>query len=468
MNKPQTGLNVPQNTASLLNRVRSNMSADFQNATEPVVTTGEVLADGTRATVYDAQASLRAFGNAVTSNESWRNEFLDEIYNRIALVIITSKSYENPWANLKRGMLEYGDVIEDIFVDICDPKSYNPTVAESEVEKREKPDVRAMLYRINSEVFYKTTLEERTLRKAFMSFNGMYDMVMGITQSLYTSMNIDERLAMKYIICRRMIDGTMGKVIMDGSATSSDYITSVKTISNLLMTPSRNYNQAKVYNFANKEDQYVFVTAEFDAVSGVEVLAKAFNVDYVQFSGRYIVIDNFTFTDEEQARLAVIFDKDPEYRKITSDEMNALKELQVCLVDKDFFMVFDNLIEFTERLNQQGLYRNNWLHVWKTYASGYFANAVMFTKEESTVTSVTVTPATATLPKNTKLQLMATVVASTFADKSVVWSVSGTGATIDQNGLLTLDNTATGEITVTAKSVQDESKTNTATITVSA
>lgn len=466
MHTPQTGATLQGTTAQVLNTVKSTMSADFQASVGDVIEPNQVLADGVTATYEEALMSVRAFGQALIGNQTWKNDFLTALINRIGLVLITSKSYENPWKAFKRGQLDYGDNIEDIFVDICKPHMYSAETAETEVEKREIPDVKVALYRTNSEVFYKQTIQDRELEKAFMSFDGVSNMLTGIVTAMYTSMEMDERLAMKYVIVRRMVDGTMGKMTLPSSSDASAIIKAVKTVSNLLMTPSRKYNQAQVTNFARKDQQYVFVTSEFDAVSGVEVLAKAFNVDYVQFSGQYIVLDTFTFTDEEQDRLDVILGKDPEYRRITATEMQALAKVNCIMVDNDFFMVFDKLIEFTNRLNQQGLYNNNWLHVWKVYASGNFANAVMFTEETSTVNTVTVSPATATMSKNSTLQMTATVDGSAFADKTVTWSVSGTGASITDDGLLVLDNTATGSITVTATSRQDSEKTGQATITI--
>lgn len=471
MKTPQSVSGIEQNTAKLLNTVSNTIGGDFAENAPTVYAEGQEMYSGVRATSMDAVQSVRAFGQYVLNNKSYMNDFIDTILNRIALVIITSKSYENPWRFLKRGMIEYGDVIEDIFIDVCQPHSYDPETAETEVEKREIPDVQSALYRVNSEIFYKQTLGERELRKAFMSYNGLYELIMGVIRSMYTSMEIDERLAMKYILAKRMLDGGMYNYQVSSGATIEDKIVAVKSVSNLLMTPSTKYNQAGVMNFALKEDQFVFVTAEFDAQSGVEVLARAFNLDYVQFSGRYIVVDSFTFTEDEITRLNTVLGKDPNYVALESEELEALAGMEMCLVDRDFFMVWDNLIEFTDRLNQQGLYRNNWLHVWKIYASGRFANAIMFTQEAQTITSVTVTPATATVPSGveSKLILSATVDGSDFANKEVTWSIqSGTGATIDQTGTLTISKEATGSIVVKATSKQDTEKTGTATITVGA
>lgn len=457
-------------TPDILNTIRESVGGDFQEGTPHVLSAGEEMADGVMATSNDSLMSIRAFGQAIMSNVGWQNAFLSELLNRIGLVIISSKSYQNPWANLKRGRLEYGEVIEDIFINICEPYNYDPEVAESQVEKRVKPDVEAMLYRINSQIFYKQTIEQVTLRQAFTSSTGVVNLITGIIDSMYTAMEYDERLAMKYILVQRILNGTMYKQIIPTNATSEQLITAVKTVSNLLMTPSRKYNSAGVLNYALKNDQYVFVTSAFDAQSGVEVLAKAFNVDYVQFSGRYIVLDDFSFTPDELDRLDIIFADEPSYVRPTSLQLTKLKEVPLVTVDKDFFMVYDVEQYFDMRRNQQGLYENNFLHVWKVYASGYFANAVMYVETEPTVTSVAVAPSQATMPKGSSLTMKATVTASDFADKTIHWEVTdgGTDVTINEKtGVLTIGNNATAQAyTVKAVSNGDPKKSGTATITV--
>lgn len=457
-------------TPEILNTIRESVGGDFQEGTPHVLSAGEEMADGVTATSNDSLMSIRAFGQAIMSNVGWQNAFLSELLNRIGLVIISSKSYQNPWANLKRGRLEYGEVIEDIFINICEPYAYNPKLAETQVEKRVKPDVEAMLYRINSQIFYKQTIEQVTLRQAFTSSTGVVNLITGIIDAMYTAMEYDERLAMKYILVQRILNGTMYKQIIPSNATSEQLITAVNTVSNLLMTPSRKYNSAGVLNYALKNDQYVFVTSAFDAQSGVEVLQKAFNVDYVQFSGRYIVLDDFSFTSDELARLDIIFADEPNYIRPTEQQLDKLKEVPLVTVDKDFFMVYDVEQYFDMRRNQQGLYENNFLHVWKVYASGYFANAVMYVETKPTVTSVAVAPSQATMPKGSSLTMKATVTASDFADKTVHWEVTGGGTDVtinEKTGVLTIGNNATAqEYTVEAVSNGDPTKSGSATITV--
>jgi nitrogen regulatory protein PII len=91
---------------------------------------------------------------------------------------------------------------------------------------------------------------------------------------------------------------------------------------------------------------------------------------------------------------------------------------------------------------------------------------------ESSVTKVTVSPATAVVAPNKTKQFTAAVEVSGDAATTVTWKVEGTGkkegTTISTAGLLTVaaDETATA-LTVTATSTADAAKFGTATVTVS-
>lgn len=80
----------------------------------------------------------------------------------------------------------------------------------------------------------------------------------------------------------------------------------------------------------------------------------------------------------------------------------------------------------------------------------------------STVTGVTVSPAAATVVNGSSQQYTATVQGVNGPSQAVTWAISGAGS-ISSTGLAT---GATGTYTVTATSVQDNTKSGTATFNV--
>ena len=285
--------------------------------------------------------------------------------------------------------------------------------------------------------------------------------------SIYTSAAYDEFLTMKYMLARNILNGRLYPVEIPAvsKANMSDIVSTVKGISNLIEFPERKYNPAHVFQHTDKQNQYLVINAKFDAEMDVNVLASAFNMDKAAFMGQRVLIDSFGKLDNE--RLAELFAEDPNYVAITSDELAALDTLPLCLVDENFWMIYDNLNEFREVENGQGLYWNYFYHQWKTFSTSPYSNAVLFVPEEPAITSVEVEPSTATVSAGSSLALTTTVVATGYAPQEVTYTSNNDKVTITEGGVVQVDADATGSATITVASVFDETKTDTATITIS-
>lgn len=448
--KPKV-VTLTNSSVDILNVIRENASQNYR--------------DYVPKATADADA-IRQIGAVIMDYPNLQNEFLSALVNRIGRVLITSKMYSNPWAMFKKGLLEFGETIEEIFVNIAKPFQFDQAVAESEVFKREIPDVRAAFHIMNYQKFYKATISNDQLRQAFLSWEGITDLIAKIVDAMYTGANYDEFLTMKYLLARHILDGHMYPVQIPTVSTENmkTIVSDIKGISNAMEFLSTEYNLTGVATHTPKADQYMLINSKFDAVMDVEVLASAFNMEKAEFLGKRILVDSFGKLDI--ARLAVLFKDDPSYIEPTSDELTALDKIPAVIVDKDWFMIFDNYQNFTEQYNGQGLYWNYWYHVWKTFSVSPFANNALFVPGTPSVTNVTVTPGTATVTKGQSIQLNATVETSNFAPQSVTWSSDSDNATVDASGKVTLTNTATGTINITAKSTYDPTKTDKCVITV--
>lgn len=448
--KPQV-VTLTNSSIDILNVIRENASQNYR--------------DYVPKATADADA-IRQIGAVIMDYPNLQNEFLSALVNRIGRVLITSKMYSNPWAMFKKGLLEFGETIEEIFVNIAKPFQFDQAVAESEVFKREIPDVRAAFHIMNYQKFYKATISNDQLRQAFLSWEGITDLIAKIVDAMYTGANYDEFLTMKYLLARHILDGHMYPIQIPTVSTENmkTIVSDIKGISNAMEFLSTEYNLTGVATHTPKADQYMLINSKFDAVMDVEVLASAFNMEKAEFLGKRVLVDSFGKLDI--ARLAVLFKDDPTYIEPTSDELTALDKIPAVIVDKDWFMIFDNYQNFTEQYNGQGLYWNYWYHVWKTFSVSPFANNALFIPGTPSVTSVAVTPATATVTKGQSIQLNAKVETENFAPQSVTWSSDSDNATVDASGKVTLTSAATGTINITAKSTYDPSKTGACVITV--
>ena len=447
---------LTNNSVDVLNAIRNSVSINYRDYV-PIATA-------------DAD-SIRAIGATIMDYPALQNEFLNALVNRIGRVILTSKSYQNPWAMFKKGFLEFGETIEEVFTNLAKPFQFDPAVAENEIFKREIPDVRSAFHVLNYQKFYKATVSQEQLRMAFMSWDGVTSLISSIVESMYTAANYDEFITMKYLLCRRLLSGEVYWANPSTKEhTAKDIVKSIRTYSDMLTFLSDDFNIAGVFNSTRKEEQYLIIPTEMMAEIDVEVLAAAFNMEKVDFMGHVVLINGFTKGD--MARLKELFKDDPTYTEFGMEDMVELASLAAVLVDKDFFMIFDNLQNFTENYNGQGLYWNYFYHVWKTFSTSPYANAVLFTKsgnEEWDAATVAVTPSTATVKPGQSVQIKATIYnASAFASKTIDWESNSEYATVNKSGVVTVLATATKDtvITITAKAHAHPATTGTATITV--
>lgn len=442
---------IEANSIDILNAIRNTASANYRDYVPVAVD----------------ESSVREIGAIIMTYQALQNEFLNALVNRIGMVIITSKMYQNPWQMFKKGLMEFGETIEEIFVNIARPFEFDPATAEKELFKREIPDVRAAFHVLNYQKFYKATVTQAQLRQAFLSVEGLNDLITKIIESMYSGMNYDEFLVFKYNIARHLVDGHLYPETIPAvsDADMGKIVKKIKGISNNLEFMSPDYNLAGVYNYTMKENQYVIMTGDFDAAVNVDVLAAAFNMDKAEFAGHTVLVDGFGKLDNE--RLAELFEGDANYRALTDAELAAVQKVPAVLLDIDWFMLYDNLIEFSDVYNGQGLYWNYFLHAWKIVSVSPFANSVAFIPGTPSVTSVTVSPAAVTTAAGQTVALTAEVVTENFAPKSVVWSSSSDKATVDIDGNVSLGSDATGTITITATSTFDSTKSGTSKITVS-
>lgn len=423
-----------------------------------------------RISIADNTESLHNIGEYIMQYEALQNAYLNALVNRIGMTLITSKMWDNPWAVFKRGRLEFGETVEEIFVNLAKPHSFNPEVAEKEVYKREIPDVRAAFHNLNFQKFYKVTISNDQLRQAFLSWNGITDLIAKIVDSMYTGMRYDEFVTMKYMICRELINGGFFNVNTPAleKSTASDVMTTVRGLVGQLDFMSSKYNRAGVMTHTPREDLYVIISAQNRALIDVDVLAVAFNMDKTDFLGHLIEVDSFSEHDQE--RLEELFGGDPNYNFFTSDEIDALNTMIAVMVDRDWWMIFDVFDTFTQNYNGQGLYWQYFYHVWRIFSASPFANAIAVSSSTTDVTAVAVTPAEANVTQGADLQLTATVTGTGLYSKQVTWSIEGQESNDTRinpdSGMLhiSMSESVGTAITVTATSVLG--KTGTATITI--
>ena len=365
----QSTLNA--STIDIMNVIRQNASYEYQQSVPEVTQWNDIP----------------KVGEIIYGTPAFANQFINALVNRIAIVRVQSANFNNPYSILKKGYIEFGETIEDIFVNIAKVVDYNAEKADDREFKRNIPDVRSAFHAMNWRVMYPVTIQDEDLRMAFLSAQGVQDLIAKIVDSVYTAAEYDEFLLFKYLLIKSITHGEMFPSYMGDGTNLTDAAVQFRATSNKLPFMSYYYNLASVKTNTPKNRQIIFMDAEFNAQFDVNVLASAFNMDKADFMGRLFLIDNWTEFDNE--RFEVIRSASDGIEPITNAELSAMTKVKAVIMDENWFQVYDNNNKFTEKYVASGLYWNYFYHTWKTVSRSPFANAIYFTTDLNDVPNPT-------------------------------------------------------------------------------
>lgn len=358
-------------TIDILNVIRNNASLSYQNEIDEI---------------HDI-ADLPKVGDSIMGNPSLSNEFINALVNRIGLVVTTSAVFNNPYNILKKGVLEFGDSVEEIFVQIAKVTAYSANLAHKRELKRYANDVKSVFHVTNWKVLYPVTIERDQLKRAFLSADGVERFIMDIINQIFVAQSYDEFLLFKYMLIKAVNSGDIIKVTAVDNSSMDNFATAFRGYSNKMTFMSTEYNYSGVLTNAPKDNQVIFMDAEFNASFDVDVLASAFNMDKADYMGRLMLIDDFTTFDNDRwaaiREFGAAYDDDTPtggagafVDEVTDEELNNMSDIVAILCDEKFFQVYDEVSEMEEQRVASGLYWNYFYHNWKVVSTSPFANAI--------------------------------------------------------------------------------------------
>ena len=389
-------------TIDILNVIRQNASYEYQSSVPKVETANDIP----------------VVGSVIYGTPAFANQFLNALVNRIALVRLQGATFNNPYAILKKGYLEFGETVESIFVNIAKVVDFDVEKAEAREFKRTIPDVRSAFHTMNWRVMYPVTIQDEDLKQAFLSLEGVTDLIAKIVDSVYTAAEYDEFLLFKYLLIKAVAGGKMKPVKIGDGTDLKESAVQFRGISNVLPFMSSEYNEAHVKTNTPKSRQVIFMDAMFNAQFDVNVLASAFNMEKADFMGRLFLIDNWETFDNE--RFEVIRKNSTGISEVTANELKLMKDVKAIILDEEWFQVFDNNNKFTEKYVASGMYWNYFYNTWKTISNSPFANAVVFVTDTAVITA----PSTLTVHIDSKDESEAGIV--------YTFSVENAGSTLAQ------------------------------------
>ena len=418
----------------VLNTIRDNASQAYQDR----------VPAATRNNIEEVGEAITDLNNAVVYNE-----FVDTLANMLYAPMLIKKSWFNPLGKFKKGKKTFGDTVEEVYNNFIKAQTFDQTG--SGLLTRKLPDTKVVFHRMNRKDSYVLTDSPESLAKAFKSYEGLAEYLENLFTTIRNSAELDEYILMRQLFEEAYNPNPMVVVSVADPQASDDnakaFIKAVKTVSGDMAFANSNNNayltaqsddNKPIVTFSRKDEQILIVDNPTDVTCNIDVLASAFNKSVVEFNDtQKEVIDAFPV-----------------------DGMIA------CLVDRNFFQVYDDLFTFREFENGLGLYRNHILHVWQTIGYSILCNAVAFVvgsdqnsdgdiADEYSVTYTLKSGITST-NKRTKIvegmSYKTTLKGSSLATDTVAVTMGGTTITTTAytaaTGVVKIDK-VTGDITIT-------------------
>lgn len=334
---------------------------------------------------------LTVFENYPTT----KNAFIDTLQNKVVKSVIYSKAYANSLKELKKGFLEFGDTIEELFVQMAQSKNFNDHWNEDGTDEADliralKPKVLSLYVQRNFDKDYKTTVFDKVLRKAFISEYGLNNLVQQIVLSINNAIEYHEFEYTKDAIIKFVEEF---KVLADDTYQSIPNTATKQTISACKVTGAKQlvqkvrevtgnmkfmsdkYNVAKVKTFSNPSDLVFITTPSVVSDMDVNVLANAFNVSSSDLKTRILEVDALPKSIVKVSKLGV--DGECEVvddNNITSENVKVLG----VLMDKDLLQIWDNYQGSGTFYNPAKHYTNHFANREGTFATCLFANVCVF------------------------------------------------------------------------------------------
>lgn len=282
-------------SVTTLNAIRKTASNAYQD-TIPLATASNITEVGKA--VLQAPSTIQ-------------NEFISNLVNLIGLQLLNSREFGHSLMDLRKGTVEYGQTIEDIFVEMATPHSYIAGTRDGE----EPPDQFAINKAITETAFYYKifgrqywkTIHENDLKRAFSTPEGLNRFIGAVMLALKNGELYDDYRITIALLARQIEQCSKdanskwkGKInlLSDYNALFSKNLSAsealrdrefliymmnqIKTWSNRLRNPRSDLNPAGVINWIPPEEQRILLLEDIQANLDTFLLADTYNADRLE------------------------------------------------------------------------------------------------------------------------------------------------------------------------------------------
>lgn len=356
------------NNVQLLNMIRNESSPEYQRRI-PAAT----------------QSNMDITVSTLISSTQLKNEFYSSLINRIGGTMVHTWKWSNPLSVFTRASQTYGDTWQEIAVGMPLAQVYDPNAEYLGADnfRKWKVDVDSLYHRLDFAHFYPVTTDDKTLRRAFTSDNGLSSLTSQLIQSCYNAAEVDVFEAMCHMFTQYARLGGYWRVHMDAdlnkmTSTQDEargLLRQIRSWADSLKFVSTRYNARHMPTFAKPEELVLFCSPEVKSALDVQGLATVFHR-----------------TDAEPTIDRII---------VVPEDRFGIDGVQAILTTDKFLIDIPVIEEMTQQTNPVNINSvNNYLHMQRILSVSGFAPAVLFWNGAGSTDNVVLPAGTAaTTPK---------------------------------------------------------------------
>ena len=371
----------------VLNAIRATSSSAYQT-TVPMATAANITDVG--AAVLNAPTAIR-------------NEFAANLFNKIGMTLIDTPVIENEFSFLKKGTLDYGQSIEDIYVGLVQGQEYVTGMKAGD----EVPDQFSVKKVPHFSAFYSTILSRQyqvtkhlsDLKKAFHSGGGVIEFVAGIMNAMSSGEQYDDMRATIGLMARQIeaaqtvpaYKGTVhllsdynaayGKTLTAAAAPMDQgflkyFANQLKKYSKRLRHVRTDYNIAGVQQTLPQSKQRIMLLEDLTVNFDTELLAWAYGAGKLEIGG-VDEIDSWYSIGANHATPPTVT---PESISVKG-QFKTPNGTAICLgmiYDPDMVKIYNKERIASDSQNAKGNYFNYFMSLEDIYACSPYKNFVCF------------------------------------------------------------------------------------------
>lgn len=354
-----------------------------------------------------------------------RNEFFG-LLKRIVFTSIETRLFNNPLAFLEGEEIPLGWAGENIHVDPAKPVQFDGENMAALLEKFDAQFVTEYL-RVNSDLQYRVSVTRDKARSAFVSWGSLEEFISGIINSLFNGAYITRWKQAKDLVSSAYQQGNVvvEKVsAVTNEATANAFVEKCRYLNRMFTMPSTSYSgwnkkyandstKLKITTWCDPSDIVLILRADYESKIDTMALSKAFHLEYADFIGRVVVVDNF---DEYADDGTKIFDG---------------SDIIALIADRRFFKIRTQYFNMTEFFNASSLSYNYYLNDTRMVNYSVLANACVLALDDPDAISLSGTATCAVAGTST-------LTATTYpVSATVTWDSSDKTVATVSNGTVT-------------------------------